>query len=387
MAQKDWHDCTFLESGENLKPLVKRRFGREPSTSVARDITACLQQGRLFYEAASTSPLEIRPLQQFYGMVGFCKALTLAHKCERLATLPQRHGLKDISVAGCGISDLRVEILKEGTFQRFNDVIAQFSRVCYIDTATFSRSISIPSAQSDKFSGVQVSLREIVSRVPGLESIYRLTFGEDAGTAPIQIHQTRGDDTRFQIGISVAERFTDARSLRAIVARVRTHFPFLGQWKLHGAQIKSGYSSIAFRNTRTCGVDEFADGRLSAQQGGFFEADLQGDDISPIPLKEGLSPLADGFSGRTYAISPIAESYLSEFAHHYLALFLLSSLVRYRPETWTHAISHSITQENRADDKALSLIGHFLELNSSLIPLMVTRVLNPNEDSFVDATE
>jgi len=71
MGEIDWHKCRFLESSENLKPLVKKRFGREPSTSVAREIAACLQQGRLFYEAAAASPLEIRPLQLFlwYGRV------------------------------------------------------------------------------------------------------------------------------------------------------------------------------------------------------------------------------------------------------------------------------------------------------------------------------
>ena len=71
MGGVDWHKCRFLESSENLKPLVQRRFDSEPSTSIAREIAVCLQQGRLFYEAAASSPSEIRPLQMFYGMVGF----------------------------------------------------------------------------------------------------------------------------------------------------------------------------------------------------------------------------------------------------------------------------------------------------------------------------
>ena len=78
MAEADWQKCKFLESGENLKPLIRMSFGREPSTALAREISACLQQGRLLYEAAGSLPLEIRPLQQFYGMVGFAKALITA---------------------------------------------------------------------------------------------------------------------------------------------------------------------------------------------------------------------------------------------------------------------------------------------------------------------
>jgi hypothetical protein len=47
MPAIDWHKCRFLESSENLKPLVKMRFGREPSSSLAREISAGLLQGRL----------------------------------------------------------------------------------------------------------------------------------------------------------------------------------------------------------------------------------------------------------------------------------------------------------------------------------------------------
>src|SRR5713226_569758 len=110
MGQVDWHKCRFLESGENLKPLVKRRFGREPSTSTAREIAACLQQGRLFYEAAASSPLEIRPLQLFYGMVGFSKALVIAHDLRSLSTLRHAHGLKDISAENSRIPELRLRV-------------------------------------------------------------------------------------------------------------------------------------------------------------------------------------------------------------------------------------------------------------------------------------
>jgi hypothetical protein len=57
----NWYSCKFLESTENLKPLVRALTGRAPSTAKAHEITSCLQQGRLFYEAAAASPLEIRP--------------------------------------------------------------------------------------------------------------------------------------------------------------------------------------------------------------------------------------------------------------------------------------------------------------------------------------
>ena len=131
MAEFDWHKCRFLESSENLKPLVHARVGRTPSTSIAREIAACLQQGRQFYEAATSSPLEIRPLQLFYGMVGFAKALVVARRLSSLSTLRHAHGLSDISAANCRIAELRVKIGEAGTFQEFNDVVADLTRLCY----------------------------------------------------------------------------------------------------------------------------------------------------------------------------------------------------------------------------------------------------------------
>jgi hypothetical protein len=39
----DWSKIRFLESTENLKSIVRQSSGRTPSTTAARDITACLQ--------------------------------------------------------------------------------------------------------------------------------------------------------------------------------------------------------------------------------------------------------------------------------------------------------------------------------------------------------
>lgn len=225
MAGTDWHKCKFLESGDNLKPLVKKRFGRQPSSSLTRQIVACLQQGRLFYEAAAAAPLEIRPLQQFYGMVGFAKALVVARNLRSLATLRPVHGLSDISDGNSRITNLRLKIEGGGTFHEFNDVVAEQNRLCYIDEATRWRMILLPSAKSAQLSGLDLSLRDILSRVPGLESLYQMTLAEDSQTDPIQLETSlQGDDT-FRIIVSDSQLFTDRESLRAIVRRWRSRYP------------------------------------------------------------------------------------------------------------------------------------------------------------------
>jgi hypothetical protein len=382
MSDFDWHKCRVLESSENLKPLVKERFGREPSASIAREITACLQQGRLFYEVAASSPLEIRPLQLFYGMVGFSKALVVARHLCPLSTLRHAHGLKDISPGNSRIADLRLRIEQAGTFQEVNDVVAELTRLCYIDNSTKWRTISLPSAKSDQLHGMELSLREILSRVPHLESLYRMTFGEDAQTDSIGFGTGR-DDQDFYIRIDDPDLFSDRASLKQIVNRWRARFPFLKMWRLDSAEHAWGKSMLHFRNTHKPDIDEFSEAHLHPQNGGFQASARTGDPNERFPPEEGLHPIAGGYPGEgLYPISPVSDYYLSEFSFQYLALFLLSSLMRYRPQTWTHAISRSVSSGEPADDKALSLIERFLDLNGGFIPQVVVTVLNPHEDLY-----
>ena len=85
--QYDWNKLKFLESTTNLKAAIKRTTGRTPSTEIARDIAACLQQGRLFFEIAALAPLQVQPLQIYYGIVGFAKAIVLARGVRESFTL------------------------------------------------------------------------------------------------------------------------------------------------------------------------------------------------------------------------------------------------------------------------------------------------------------
>lgn len=380
MEENYWYKCRFLESSENLKPLVKKRFGREPSSSIAREIASCLQQGRLFYEAATSSPLQIRPLQLFYGMLGFSKALIVAHNLRGLSTLKRSHGLIDISTDNSRIADLQIKILNKGTFQEFNDAVCSLTRVCYTDASTRPCTISVPSDVSDRLSGIKLSLREILARIPGLESLYRMTFEEDPLTEPISLETAYRDDTSFRIRIDDRELFTDRDSLRRIIGRWRSRFPFLNKWRLHSAEHGWGNTIIYFQNASNIPDDEFAETHLEYRETMFQTTAAIDQTLNKFTLQEGLAPLGGGYTGGSWSISPVGTAHISEFSLQYLGMFLLSSLIRYRPQIWTHAISGSFTAEEKTDDKALSLIERFLDLNRYAVPVLVIKILNPYED-------
>jgi YaaC-like protein len=386
------HQCRFLESCDNLRPLIKERFGREPSATIAQDIVACLQQGRLFYQAAEASPLEIRPLQLFYGMVGFAKALILARNLRTLSTLQHSHGIHDISAGNSRIEDLRVKTDASGTFSEFNDVVAELTRLCYYDTFSQVDVISLPSARASEVKGIELSLREILGRIPSLESLYQMTFLEEAKTATFGIGAAYQNVNAFELQIEDRNDFTDRTSLRRIVEGWRARFPFLSKWRLYSAQKSWNRTFIRFENIRNDDVDEFCESFAICANGSFQSTPQPGDNERRFELRAGLPSAAGYLQGGTHLVAPIGSTglHISEFSLHYLGLFLLSSLIRYRPEVWAHSLSRSMFLNERADDQALSLIERFLEINRSVIPQMVVTVLNPREDfysSFPATTE
>jgi len=99
-------------------------------------------------------------------------------------------------------------------------------------------------------------------------------------------------------------------------------------------------------------------------------------------LMLGLPSLAGGWGNPTYAIVPVQGKDVSEFSLHFLGMFLLSSLVRYRPHTWVNALSRSIIEGHPADDTVLALIEKFLDLNALDIPSFVIKAMNPHLDEF-----
>lgn len=175
-------------------------------------------------------------------------------------------------------------------------------------------------------------------------------------------------------------------SLRDIVGRWRARFPYLAQWRVTEAVRAWGESYITLANLRSAFADDLGDEALPETEKNRFEAlDVIRSQYNAerIQLAEALFGVGGGYSdSAAFAIAPLSGRYMSEFSLSYAGLFLLSSLVRYRPDTWAHAVSGSSFQDRPVDDQALALVRAFLDTNHSAVPKLVIRVLNPNEDKF-----
>jgi hypothetical protein len=359
-----WTDIIFLESSDNLKPRIKSITGREPSSSITREVSLCLQQGRLFYQSATDSPLQIKPLLLYYGTMAFAKALNIALNNTPISSLPQSHGITDISSQKCMLTDLTVKIQSKGTFQTFNSIACKLNRVDYIDSETMMQSFSAPTELSENLVNIQISLKEILSRIPGLETLYKKTFNELPNIVGINLKAEMSNKNAWEILITTEEIFRDRESLKNIVSELRETFPILEKLNIISAKPVWNASYIDFSNL-PIPDDEFAETNLLSREKGFETKDFNSRDES-LPYAQFTNLMKShvgSFSDDRHLISPYNNLYLSKMSLHYLGIFLLSSLVRYRPQIWGNTISRSIIDNSKSNDYMLSILEEFMKLH------------------------
>lgn len=378
MNDIDWYEIKFLESSSNLKELIKKSVGRQPSTKIANEIAVCMQQGRMFFEAASSSPLEIKPLQIFYGIVGFAKAIVLTRNVISIETLTQAHGISDTSEQNARLHQLTLKILRKGIFQHFNDTLSKLGCIYHYGILAAPTQKIKPFDNSSKLFDKEISLKEILARIPYLEHLYEKTFDEPAKILPLHMHYWDEYNGYVDLRIYDPEIFTDRQSLKKLVQKWRAKYLFLEDWCLAEATCQQGNSILIFGNIDKKGINEFSEEFLMENDGHFLaERDLKyNQSYQRRDITEIIQPLAGGLTkSQPYIIDTYDGAYISEFSLHFLGAYLLSSLVRYRPQIWRYAISRSFTHESSADDKALALIERFLDLSLQEFPRMVVNAV------------
>jgi hypothetical protein len=315
-------------------------------------------------------------MQQFYGMLAFAKAIVLAFKGARLSTLPRSHGVTDASGDACKIENLQVTIGAKGVFQEANDHTRALNRINYFGPNARPLVHYVDSAASASLTGMTLSLRDLLSRIPGLQPLYRSTFGAEPNAASLMISLREAD---CEIRIDDPQLFKSAAEAKEIADRWRSRFPFLKSWAIESAQHAWGNSLIHFLNVDPPS-NEFGDGAVETVGDRLYAHNIHDGSRNRFDFAATFPPFGGGFGGHLTAVAPFNGLYISEFSLHYLTLFLLSTLVRYSPERWMAALTRSITPESKPDDRCLALIEQFLSVNAEFVEGYVTRVLNPLND-------
>ena len=377
------YDSKFLESTDNLKRVLKKSLGMELNSEVARGATVCLQHGRLYFEAAEKSPLEIKPLLIFYGIINYAKALIIARSLSKIETLPQSHGLSDKSSQISKLEKLTVKIKEEkGTFQQFND------SVCKLDCVDYKRInmyeyFTIPTAESSSLVNKEFALKDILSRIRCLEHLYRETFCEEAKTIRCDISYENEVWSFAKLLIEDRDVIDNSESRKRIIDKLKRRYPFLKKWLLVEARGELDHSILVFANLDNASFDKIA------KEVTYSELENGGCSISPT-LYQGIKhrnykcvnfwdiiqPTGIDPSNGTHLIEPFDGICISELSLYYLGMYLLSSLVRYRPQIWMHSLSRLTISNLPSDDAALALIEKFLEETLNVFPSAIVKAMS-----------
>ena len=382
----DYKDIRFLESTSNLREIVSRNSGRELSVERANQISVCLEQGRLFFEAAQSVGWEIKPLLVYYGTVGFAKAIYLVRNLTKLESLPRRHGLIDVSQSSL-IEELTVRVEKDGTFQRLNDSCSKLEKLIFHDGKRTKLRIPRPTSDTVLLEGKELALKEILARIPGLADLYRKTFGEEARVINCSHFSSDYDHQEvIEFDVHDVPPFTDLSSLELSVKDLRRRFPFLENWRVVYASLGSG---VKFANLQRDADSEFSPNFLQERSSAFVldiyrRPDYTGQ-VTP-PLKFSLDELATHCQPIRGNLTPGIETtclieewngiFFSELSLYYLGMFLLSSLVRYQPNIWANAIARRSFPEKPLDDHALALLEEFIDLSLTAFPRATVIAIN-----------
>ena len=213
--------------------------------------------------------------------------------------------------------------------------------------------------------------------MPSLASLYEQTFRAPAKSMVLTLTPWMGN--QWELRIDDPSTISTFEEVSGLVVNWRSRFPFLKKWIFQRAERAWGNSILFFTNRLLIDNEAELDPlRFYQNEKGFLPAlaPRTAEPTELIDILDLLEPLGGPISGWPVAIAPLENNtYLNVYSLHYMALFLLSSLVRYRPNVWVHAISRSVSDVMPADDSALAVIETLLDHNSTEIPTLVAEVL------------
>ena len=365
-------ELRFLESAENVRRTIADTQGLDANAEIAKSVAVSIQQGRMFFQSAAIAGLEIRPLLLFYGMLAFARAVVCCRTVRALSTLSKSHGLKDTSPESARVDALEATLDARGTFYEFNDVVREQEGMTYFEHA-MTRWHLLPTASSDQLAGAKITLKECLSYTPKLGKLYRATFHEEAKLLSFTHTGLEGATDLSYLRIDIPELFDDADSLRKIVEGLRAKYPMLGRWQFSSADKAWDNTVLMFQNTVPI-ANEFenlqpTDGARRLSSGHQAE--------TPVDFRSLMEPICGDLSQSSPCLMTKMNGHsLSDISFQYIAMFLLSSLVRYRPQTWVHSVSRLGNSERPADDQSLALIERFMDLAQTSFPQLVVRLIS-----------
>lgn len=181
-TQEAWGKLSLYLSRDVLARRYEARHSTELQADKANEIIAHLSQAQQYFRSAETAGILAGPLEQYYGILSFARAITLyLWRDAREATLQKSHGLRARPTTDSGpVNDVTL-VITQGTFDEFLDATGNTGTVA-LSQFSVTDSLIIPASSRVVRSlyrpkrGVTFTLVDLLSRRPGLRGHYEEAF-------------------------------------------------------------------------------------------------------------------------------------------------------------------------------------------------------------------
>lgn len=320
-TEDGWSRLGLFLSRDVLERRYRALHGAELSSGKAAEIIAHLQQAQQYFRSAESAGVLAGPLEQYYGVVAFSRAIVLYRKLRtRESNLKPAHGLKARLADGDAPLENISLTIENGTFHELLEATGN-SELAGVDEhgpgieTIHNRWRAVRRLPPPQV-GAAFRLTELLARIPDARQHFEEAFAQPA-------HCYAG-----RVGLM-------ARSLTVTVWRGRLDLPAPNE--LH----------------RMLGIDSGWTIRSDSGQIQFRRQLLNGE--HPVPY---LPNLVLSFEGMQHTvIEPFPGGWcLSELCCYAAASHVMSMLVRYYPTRWARLLSHE------RGDGLLAVLEHLRRL-------------------------
>jgi hypothetical protein len=336
--RKVWEYLKRYQSSSFVQKKLKKeiKVNRNLIKTKSDQISSLMVQCESYYQASTHSTLEIKPLILYYGMVGLSKCLILSgdntYTLSALAPSNSDHSTHGLTVAPLAGSAADAAI-RDG-----NNIDCEF---CYVRTTP--NKVGLYNLLRQCYSNTIIpnntrfSVKDLLSFVPELYKEYQSYFQ----SKPNVWHC----DSHFGV-----KSLTD--SIQLIMFR---------DWDF---VIQRNKPNEKYRATITKCFPELLS--LYTLQPNSDDKYMLNNDATSIDDCIYVSQLQ---TLDTYAFRKYQRFCLSDFDIHFILMYVLSNLVRYRQDKWSRLI-------RRVDNDEIFLIESFIEISQFKYPYLILRELD-----------
>lgn len=302
-VEEIWSRLALFQSRDVLERRYKAHHGGELSAGKANEIIAHLQQARQYFLSAESAGVLAGPLEQYYGVLAFSRAIVLYRQPrQREATLTRSHGLDGVLPNGGGAEDIQITVTN-GTFRELLVATSNLETIA-IDQPRPRHETTVQRFEQNlppPAMGARFSLLDLLSRISGVKEHFEQAFG-----TPAHCHYGRAHILQASFNATVW----------------RGEFPLAPLEQLR----------------ESLGISPGASGTITPNESADFRVQLvPGDRLadhlpSVVELESGAHVFLERFPGGWS---------LSRIASYFAASHAMSMLVRYHPTRWARLVNHA----------------------------------------------